>query len=795
MEEKAAYEKMGLFYLGRQRGFDGSDGEAMPMLLKSKQLTTHGTIIGMTGSGKTGLGIALLEEAIMDDIPCLIIDPKGDMANLLLTFPELRAEDFAPWVDAEEAERKGMTADQMAAEKAQLWRNGLLEWGQPADRIARLREKTTFTVYTPGSRAGTSVSILEGFAPPSEDVMLDGETLNSLVDSAVISLLSLVDIGDVSSSSREYVLLSAIFLFSWRAGKKLDMETIIGSIASPPFDKIGVFSLDTYYPQWERMKLAFALNGMLASPGFTSWLEGEPLDIGSMLRDEEGKPRTAIFSIAHLDDSKRMFFVTMLLGRLIDWMRRQQGASSLKTLLYMDEIFGFFPPSANPPSKKPMLLLLKQARAYGVGVVLATQNPVDLDYRGLSNIGTWWVGRLQTRQDQDRVLEGMASGSKGVDKALLRKILDNLQSRHFLLSSAHLEDPMLFQTRWVMSYLKGPLSGADIGKLHAGHETKRPEDMAVSPVPSHADQSGETLGHSPVMSQKVLQLYHLHPVTTETYTFEAWLLARASVRFFNAKRNIDEVKMVNLKLFVDTNCHEPEWSRAEEFGYAAEELLSKPPYGARYCPVPLSIAAMKDERHLQKSLGDYLYRNEALDLYHAEGLGLESDPGESLSAFRMRISDLLVERREEERQALEEKYKKTEQRIEEQLIRAMEKVEKEKGDVTARKTDTLLSFGTAILGAFFGRKSLSISSMSRASTGIKNVGRLSRDKEDVKHAEEMVDRLREEIDQLAALLEKETAEIAERLKAENFPIETFAIKPRRRDIFDVNVSILWEMVL
>ncbi|MBT8360217.1 MAG: type IV secretory system conjugative DNA transfer family protein, partial [Deltaproteobacteria bacterium] len=370
MNPVSSYEKLGLFYLGKELAMAEKESSGLPLLYKSRNLTTHGVIIGMTGSGKTGLGVGLIEEAIMDDIPSIIIDPKGDMANLLLTFPKLQASDFAPWVDPAEASRKDMTVDQYAEQTAQTWRRGLDSWQQGPERIASLRQKTTMTVYTPGSSSGIPLSILSGFNAPAPDILADHDTLNSLVGSAATSLLSLIDINDDPLTSREHILISSILLDYWRKGKDITLESLIGAIVNPPFEKVGVFGLANFFPQADRMKLAMLINNVIASPSFAAWLQGEPLDIQNILYGQDGRPRTAIFSISHLSESERMFFVTLLLNAIIGWMRRQQGTSSLKALLYMDEIFGFFPPLANPPSKKPMLLLLKQARAYGLGVVL-----------------------------------------------------------------------------------------------------------------------------------------------------------------------------------------------------------------------------------------------------------------------------------------------------------------------------------------------------------------------------------------------------------------------------------------
>ncbi len=796
MEKNISYEKLGLFYLGRELDIDGDEQASMPLLYKSKNLTTHAAIIGMTGSGKTGLGIGLIEEAVMDNIPSIIIDPKGDMGNLLLTFPKLKPEDFAAWIDPMEAEKKGMQPDEYAIEQAKIWEKGLLSWGQTRERIAHLRNKTNFTIYTPGSSAGVSVSVLQSFAAPSVDVLADNDTLNGLVNSVVMGLLSLVNIKVESSNSREYVLLSSLFLHYWRKSESLDMEALIGNIVNPPFKKVGVFGLNTFYPQPDRMELAMELNGVIASPAFSSWTQGQPLDIQKILYDENGRPNTAIFSIAHLSESERMFFVTMLLNRFIDWMRRQQGTSSLKALLYMDEIFGYFPPIANPPSKKPMLLLLKQARAYGIGVVLATQNPVDLDYKGLSNIGTWFIGKLQTAQDQDRVIDGIAGGSdSGLDKKELRKLLSDMQGRHFLLRSAHLDDVVLFETRWVMSYLKGPIALPDIETLMADTKSRLTASADEETVSLANTGSGAgVLDHPPLIADTIKQRFYLHPVESDNHLFEPWLAACGSVRFFNAKRNIDQVINVSVRLYLDERFSEPEWDNGEENPFAPEDLQISAPAGSGYYPLADPFTKMRDLKNYTKSFADYLYQNKELELYRVDELKIESEPGESLSDFRVRLSDHLRELKDVEVGKLEEKYKTKQRQLEQKIERSAEKVVKEKADVTAKTTDTVLSFGAALLGAFFGRKAASVSNISRASTGIKNVGRLAREKNQVKRAEENLLRLEQEIDELATEIEEKTSQIAEKYEIDNFEIETFSLKPRRSDVFDLDLYILWEMV-
>jgi hypothetical protein len=408
------YEKLGVFYLGRPYQMADKKSQEGLFLYDSKDLVTHAVCVGMTGSGKTGLCISLLEEAAMDGIPAIAIDPKGDLTNLLLTFPNLRPEDFRPWVNEEDALKKGVSVEEYAAKQADLWKNGLASWGQSGERITRMRQTADFVIYTPGSNAGIPVSILKSFAPPSQAILDDDELLRERISITATSLLGIIGIEADPIRSREHILISSLLGQAWRIHKDMDIASLIQQIQTPPITKIGVMDIDSFFPAKERLGLALALNNLLAAPGFSNWLEGEPLDIGSILYSPAGKPRIAIFSIAHLNDSERMFFVSLLLNQILGWMRTQSGTTSLRSILYMDEIFGFFPPVANPPSKTPLLTLLKQGRAFGLGVVLATQNPVDLDYKGLSNAGTWFIGRLQTERDKARVLEGLEGG--GCDK-------------------------------------------------------------------------------------------------------------------------------------------------------------------------------------------------------------------------------------------------------------------------------------------------------------------------------------------------------------------------------------------
>ncbi len=482
---KNNYEKLGAFYLGKEYDLASRTLKEDLILYDSKDLNTHAVIIGMTGSGKTGLGIGILEEALIDNIPIIAIDPKGDLPNLLLNFPDLSPEDFRPWVNAQDALNKGLTIDN--SQQSRLKPGGRVSptGVKEPDRIARLKATADFTVYTPGSHAGLPVSVLRSFSPPAPATFEDPDLLREQIQTTATSLLALLGIEADPIISREHILLSNIFETVWSEAKSLDLAGLIHAIQAPPFERIGVMDLESFYPAKERFALAMRMNNLLASPGFESWLEGEPLNIGQMLYTAQGKPRACIFTISHLSDSERMFFVSMLLNEILGWMRTQPGTSSLRAILYMDEIFGYFPPVGNPPSKTPLLTLLKQARAFGLGVVLSTQNPVDLDYKGLSNTGTWFIGRLQTERDKGRVLEGLegAAAGSGFDRSRMEEILAGLGKQVFLLHNVHENEPVIFQTRWVMSYLRGPMTREQIKVLMADRKSPAPDVAKISAYP------------------------------------------------------------------------------------------------------------------------------------------------------------------------------------------------------------------------------------------------------------------------------------------------------------------------
>ena len=561
------FEKLGTFYLGRPYDLPNKTAKPGLLLYDSKDLVTHAVCVGMTGSGKTGLCIGLLEEAAIDNIPAMIIDPKGDMANLLLTFPKLSGNNFLPWVNPDDAKKKELTPEAFADKEAAKWKSGLESWGQDGARIARLREAADFMVYTPGSTAGLPVSILQSFSVPSQKILEDAELLGERVGTTSTSLLNLIGIDADPLQSPEHILLANILKTSWEAGQDLTLSSLIQSIQSPPFSKLGVMDLESVFSSKDRFALAMRFNNLLGAPGFSAWLEGQPLDIDQILYSPSGKPRIAIFSIAHLNDTERMFFVSLLLTQMVSWMRTQSGTTSLRALLYMDEVFGFFPPTQNPPSKTPMLTMLKQARAYGLGVVLATQNPVDLDYKGLGNTGTWFIGRLQTERDMARVLDGLEGAAANSNGAFNRKQMEQtisgLGNRVFLMHNVHDDGPEIFETRWVLSYLRGPLTRNQIKTLMDPVKAGLPSTFPA--ISSSQGRQGSTTGvatHPPVLPPEVPQYFvpiRGSQTSDSTLVYEPRLLAAADIHFLDGRRKIDESRELTVMVPITTDTTPVDW--------------------------------------------------------------------------------------------------------------------------------------------------------------------------------------------------------------------------------------------
>ncbi|MBP8718781.1 MAG: DUF87 domain-containing protein [Candidatus Atribacteria bacterium] len=787
------YEKLGLFYLGKEvdpRTFKITDNL---FLYKSKDFTTHAAIIGMTGSGKTGLGIAIIEEATIDRIPSIIIDPKGDMSNLLLAFPDLKPEDFREWIDPVEAENKGMEPNAYAEEVARNWEAGLKNFQQDKERVSLYKNSADFTIYTPGSSAGIPLSVLSNFEAPPEDVMNDPDTYSAVINSTVTGLLSLINVKVDALTSKEYILIAALFSYFWKKNMNLTLEELIGYITNPPFEKIGVLSLNSFYPQKERFELAMLLNNILSSPGFAMWLEGERLDIQNLLYNEEGKPRVSILSLSHLDYNQQMFFVTLFLNKYISWMRQQTGTPSLRTLLYMDEIFGFFPATSNPPSKQPMLILLKQARAYGVGVVLATQNPIDLDYKGLANIGSWFLGRLQTRQDREKVVDGMAKNVEGaMNKSEIENLLANMKKRTFLLKSAHLDSLPLLETRWVLSYLIGPLSVMEIKKLMEKKQAMvapQQEEVVEVEIGVKSDESTVS-GTKPFLSDKIKQYFLHHPPFREDVIYQPRIIFSGKVRFYNESKRIDHKEEISLKIPVYKDNIDLNFNEALPNDDDINSYDLKPLEQARFALLPPFIEKMKDMSALEEKFKNYVYDTSRIELYHCRELKLLSRPGEELSDYKSRMLDLIRAEKDKAVEKLTEQYTKKGEKLEKEFIRLQQKLGKEEADVKTASTDSALSLGSSVIGVLLGRSK--VGTLNTGVTGLKRASRVLKEKKDVEQVKKKIELLSKSIQELEEELKQNIENLSSQFDIDHYTIETISIKPKKGDIFGISAALLWE---
>lgn len=792
-------EKIGAFYLGKL--FDSKKGQPTkdPVQYESKNLTTHAVCVGMTGSGKTGLGIALLEEAALGEIPALIIDPKGDLGNLLLTFPDLQGEDFLPWIDQGEAARKGLTPKEYADQIAKTWKEGLITWDESSDRIKKLKKAVDFSIYTPASQSGLPLAILETFTAPPPDMISDAGAFRDRILSTVSGLLGLLGIDADPIKSKEHILISNILDKAWREQKNLDLPSLIQQIQSPPFSKVGVFDIDTYFPVKERNALAMNLNHLLSSPSFQAWMEGEPLDIQRLLYTKEGKPRHSILYIAHLSDSEKMFFVTLLLNELIAWMRRQSGTSSLRALLYMDEIFGFFPPTATPSSKLPMLTLLKQARAYGLGIVLATQNPVDLDYKGLANCGTWLIGKLQTDRDKLRVLEGLKMTATGESNAeSLKKMLSASGNRIFVMHSVQQQEPQLFQTRWTLSYLRGPLTLQDIQNLMQAKKAEEPEITARTNSVTTPSSTGLSQASSakPLIAADIPEFFLTLPTKSAKIPYKPSVLGIAKLHFVDAKNKIDTWKEYLLIASASDSGKEVQWESAKDITSLKDELTKTPSEtDIAYSELPIGLAQAKNYGAFGKALGAFLYQNQTLDLFSIPDLKLTSNLNETEEEFRSRATLAMKEKCETMIAQVRQNYESKIAALVEKVRRAQEKVEKEKAQSGRKKIDTIISICTTILdaifGVFFGRKKLSRTTISQAGTSIRRAGDIGKEEGQVTNAEETLKAYQQQLQDLQNTVDNEVNTLSNQMNASTTQLEKITIRPKKSDIAIETTGLVW----
>jgi hypothetical protein len=800
----AEYEKLGVFYLGKAYDAQARARLDAPVLYDARNLVTHAVCVGMTGSGKTGLCVGLLEEAAIDGIPAIVIDPKGDLANLALTFPNLSAEEFRPWIDEDEARRQSLEPEAFAAKQAELWRTGLEKWGQDAGRVRRLREASEVRVYTPASNAGRGVSILRSFAAPPEAIRDDRELLRERISTAVTGLLGLAGVQSEPMQSREHILLSTILHAAWSVGEDLDLPTLIGKVQEPGFTRLGVMELETVFPGKDRFALAMTLNNLVASPGFSAWAEGEALDLSAMLYGPGGKPRTLVFSISHLNDAERMFFVSLLLSEVLGWTRSQSGTSSLRALVYMDEIAGYVPPVANPPSKAPLLTLMKQARAFGVGVVLATQNPVDLDYKGLSNAGTWFLGRLQTDRDKQRVLDGLegasASSGRGFDRAEMDRLLSSLGARVFVMNNVHEAGPRVFETRWCLSYLRGPMTRAQLRALTKAataapekSASEAPKALRGGPEPRAEAQTGRSAASGnarPVLPPEIPQ-YFLAARGAGPIEYRPMVLGLAKVYYSDKKSGVEAELSVARMPMLTGGPVAVDFEHTVPTQLGEGDLLREMPAEGTFAALPSEGGKARSYDTWKRVFADAIYRTEKLELRQQAELGLVSRLGEKAEAFEQRVAQALREKRDALIDELREEYAPRLTALQERLRKAQQNLAVQKEQASAASATSALSFGAALLGAFMGRRTSGAATLGRAASATRSAGRASRERADVARANETVEMVREKIEGLDHEFQAEASAIAEECRAMAARIEPLVIKPKKAGISVRACVLVW----
>lgn len=821
------------FYIGR--AYDPAADEIVKdevIYYDSRDLTTHGLVLGMTGSGKTGLCIALLEEAILDGIPAIIVDPKGDIGNLLLNFPELKPSDFEPWIDADEAIRKGSDVPGYAAKKAEQWKNGLADAGITPERMERLKRAAEYTILTPGSSSGTPVNILASLRAPQGGFEGSEEALREQITGTVSALLSLAGIDAEPVKSPEHVLISNIFEHNWRAGKDLSLEDIIMQVQEPPFDKLGVLPLDKYFPEKDRFGLAMQLNSVIAAPSFSVWLEGAPMDIQNLLYTPEGKPRVSIFYTAHLNDTERMFVMTLVLEQLLSWMRNQSGTSSLRALLYIDEIFGYFPPVQNPPSKQPLMRLLKQARAFGLGVLMATQNPVDLDYKGLSNVGSWFIGRLQSEGDANRIISGLkeAAASTDLDLPQVKQLIASIKPRVFLLRNIHDEGKVtLFYSRWAISYLAGPLTRQQISVLMANRQApsspvaapaaaysapaaaafSAPQAIPGVPVAEVAASGPELprgFGSSKPAAAGVDEFFlpvnvrqedairaweadyrgRADDASAASLAYEPVLLAQVSVRYDDRKSQIRAERDYAFHIRDLDNSGFIEWDEYRAAPIDRRDFDSTPRSGAIFGEVPVALNDAKRLRELEGDLVDVLYRKYPLEIQHHPALGVYARPKDDPGAFEAALRQKARELRDSEVDKATQRMDKDIDRLQDKLQKKEAELRKDQTKASSGTTQTLTAVAEGVLGLFSGR---------RTTTALSKIGRATGRKTEldasVKETEAEIAAINKEIDDRKAIFQQEMDEIQRRADAAVEGVQPYTITPLKKDIQVVVFGLGW----
>jgi hypothetical protein len=795
------------FYLGRIYDYEKGGVTSDPLLYDPDDLTTHAVAVGMTGSGKTGLCIDLLEEAALQGIPALMIDPKGDMTNALLHFPELKPEDFQPWINPDQARREEKTIEKAAADAAALWKNGLEKWGIHPDRIQALKDAALFTVFSPGSEAGIPVNILASFKAPELSWEENRETLIEKISGIVMGLLGLVGMDDLDPvRSREHILLSNIFETAWSEGRDLDLTELILQIQNPPFEKLGVLEMENFFPEKDRLELSILLNNIMAAPTFESWIKGQPLEIESLLHGPDGRPRHSVFYIAHLSDAERMFFVTLLYTAVETWMRTQKGSTSLQALVYFDEIFGYLPPVKNPPSKTPILRMLKQARAFGVGQVLVTQNPVDVDYKALSNAGTWFIGKLQTDQDKNRLLDGLEGAAPGLDRDTYDKMISALDKRVFLMHNVHEDQPMLFHTRWAMNFLTGPLTKVQLPELNSltGADAFTPEELKglsrTTPLSSKIPEGERISSTRPnvpsgieeyilpnnLSLQEAGEAVGLGVLQDADYqvTYKPILLAQAAVRFLKRNYNLD------YDLITTTLVREPDsrgrirWEDWISDAVDLESLERQAREEAKYLELGAPLSDGSRMRELEADFKDWIYHEISISVRANEELEIYAGPQVSQGEFRRLCAEAAEDKLEAEREKVNGSFEKKIDTIRDRLMREERELEEDKMEHSQRKMEEVGTHAENLLSLLAGRRR-------RMTTSLTKRRMTSKAKADVEESLDMIDQYKKEIEDLIKERQEELDEVEEKWQDILEDVSEISVNPYQKDILVELFGVAW----
>lgn len=836
------------FYIGRRVDPQSGETTAEPQTYDPDDLTTHAVVVGMTGSGKTGLCLDIMEEAALKKLPAILIDPKGDITNLLLHFPELLPEDFQPWINAADARREGKTLAQSATDTAAMWKDGLKDWGIESDRIQRLKDSVDRAIYTPGSTSGKPISILASLKAPDANWESQQEVLLEQIEGTVTAILGLIGLDDIDPvSDPEHILLSKIIADSWAAGNDVDMGELIMQTQNPPFDKLGFFSVDQFFPKKKRIALAMKLNSIIAAPSFQPWITGEPLDIQSLFYSEDGKPKHSIFYIAHLSETERMFIVTLLYSAIETWMRSQSGSTSLRALVYFDEVFGYLPPTANPPSKKPMLRMFKQARAFGVGMVVATQNPVDIDYKGLSNAGTWLIGRLQTERDKERLLDGLQGASGGnFDRSTSDKMLSGLGKREFLINNVHDRNgPSLFQTRWAMNYMAGPMTRKQIAGLNklAGVVSgagKSVDDVSNVEAPGRKSQKSRKLkGHQtaagkvsgsvveaetvPAKADKALAKYTLtrQPVATGLdeyfqpvkYSFQRVfqrgntsasssdiikirliyvpvLLIQVDVLYTNRKGSYSERRRYAAKIPEPSKRVSLDFSRYAVEVVNPDDLDLEPEEEVHYAALPEIYLSARRIKPVSRKYIDHIYREAIMPLFFNPELRMTSEPNESEQSFLSRCHDVAEEKEALEIEKVQSRFDKKLDRLHTKLRREQRDLDEDQDTLAALKMETMISYSKTLAnfaGGLFGRRRRSTLSSTLTKRRQKQNAEA-----DVRESIEELEVLRKQLDKLKFEHEEDILAIDRKWQKLAAEIEVKNVSPLKKNIELEVFGVLWQ---